>query len=305
MTAAYKKIHVVINPASGKDEPILNVLNDVFHQYNVDWNISVTKQYGDASRQAFDAIQAGAELVAGYGGDGTQHEIANAVLRAAAAGLTVPMGVLPGGTGNGFARELNVPSKLRPAVELLCTGHRVRKIDAAQVSDFGERKVEDAYFVQRLYVGVEPEQQTSREMKNKYGVLAYAVTAHQRVKSVPEVHYRATLDGADIEFVASKVYVVNSGMTGKGIAISHTYAIDDGLLDAFIMSKTTRATLFASADRLLNLHTQEAQKYYRQAREIRIDTDPDQPIWADGEYLGRTPVTVRVLPGALPVLVPA
>ena len=39
----YKKIHVVINPASGKDEPVLNVINDVFHQYEVDWSISVTK----------------------------------------------------------------------------------------------------------------------------------------------------------------------------------------------------------------------------------------------------------------------
>ena len=305
MTAAYKKIHVVINPASGKDEPILNVLNDVFHQHGVDWDISVTKKYGDATQQAREAIAGGADLVAGYGGDGTQHEIANAVLQAAADGQVVPLGVLPGGTGNGFARELGVPANLRPAVELLCSGHRVRKIDAARVSDFGQRQVDDRYFVQRLYVGIEPEQQTSREAKNKYGVFAYAVTAHQQDKSMPEVRYQTTVDGEPIEFEASKIYVVNSGMTGKGIAISHMYAVDDGLLDAFVLNKAAKSTLAAATERMLNLHTKEAQKYYRQCRELRIDTDPDQPIWADGEYLGRTPVTVRVLPGALPVLVPA
>ena len=93
--APYKKIHVVINPASGKDEPILNTINDVFHEYGVDWDVSVTKKYGDATEQAKAAITAGADLVTGYGGDGTQHEIANAVL-----GTDTVMGILPGGTGN-------------------------------------------------------------------------------------------------------------------------------------------------------------------------------------------------------------
>ena len=44
-----KRIHVVINPAAGSDEPVLNVINDVFGQYDVDWSISVTKGYGDAT----------------------------------------------------------------------------------------------------------------------------------------------------------------------------------------------------------------------------------------------------------------
>ncbi|NJN54481.1 MAG: acylglycerol kinase family protein [Anaerolineae bacterium] len=89
-----KKIHVVINPAAGKDEPILNVLNDVFHQFNIDWTVSITKKYGDATTQAREAAANGADIVAGYGGDGTQHEIANGIL-----GTNAIMGVLPGGTG--------------------------------------------------------------------------------------------------------------------------------------------------------------------------------------------------------------
>ena len=74
MTASslHKKIHVVINPAAGKDEPILNVLNDIFHEHGVDWDVSITKKYGDATVQARAAIARGVTLVAGYGGDGTQ-----------------------------------------------------------------------------------------------------------------------------------------------------------------------------------------------------------------------------------------
>lgn len=46
---AFRRVHVVINPASGKDQPILNTLNDVFHQYNVEWDVSITHKYGDAT----------------------------------------------------------------------------------------------------------------------------------------------------------------------------------------------------------------------------------------------------------------
>jgi YegS/Rv2252/BmrU family lipid kinase len=293
MTVPYPKIHVVINPASGKDEPILNTLNDVFHPYDVDWDISVTKKYGDATEQAKAAIARGVDLVVGYGGDGTQHEIASAVLSSGGKAL---MGILPGGTGNGFAREMNIPDALRPAVEVLCTSRNVRQIDAARVND--------QYFIQRLYVGVEPEKQTSRDLKDKYGVFAYAVGMSKRRKSVKNVKYRTVIDGEAKEFEAAKAYVINSGMMGTGWAITHTYAIDDGLLDAFALDLENMQTIFAAAERFLNLNTETASKYYRQCRELTIETEPDQAVWADGEYIGRTPVSVKVLPGALSIVVP-
>ena len=293
MTAPYQKIHVVINPASGKDESIINTLNDVFHQHNIDWDVSITKKYGDATAQAKAAIANGADLVVGYGGDGTQHEIANAVM---SSGGKTPMGILPGGTGNGFAREMGIPKTLRPAVEVLCNSHKTRKIDVAQVGD--------QYFIQRLYVGIEPEEQTSREMKDKYGVFAYAVNMAQRRKTQKEVNYQVVIDGDTHQFQAVKVYVVNSGMMGTGVSITHTYAIDDGVLDAFFLDSADLKTMAAATSRFFNLHTKKAQRYYRQGREISIDTDPDQPVWSDGEYLGRTPITVKVLPGVLPIVVP-
>jgi len=95
MSVPYRKIHVVINPAAGKDEPILNTINKVFHKYEIDWQVSITKKFGDATRLAKQAIANGVDLVAGYGGDGTQMEIANAVM-----GTNTPMAILPGGTGN-------------------------------------------------------------------------------------------------------------------------------------------------------------------------------------------------------------
>ncbi len=71
MGLPYSKIHVVINPAAGQDEPMLNMLNDVFQPAGVKWDVSLTHQAGDATRLAAEAAASGVDLVAAYGGDGT------------------------------------------------------------------------------------------------------------------------------------------------------------------------------------------------------------------------------------------
>jgi diacylglycerol kinase (ATP) len=268
----------------------LNVLNRVFEKNGVEWSVNVTYKYGDATEQAKAAIADGVDLVAGYGGDGTQHEIANAVL-----GTDATMGILPGGTGNGFAREMGIPKKLEPAVELLCTSHNTRNIDVG--------KAGDNYFIQRLYVGIEPEQQTSREMKDKYGVFAYGVSIAKRSKTNKPVDYQVIVDGETATFRAIKVYVVNSGMMGTGLSVTHNYSIDDGLLDAFFLDSKNLENIRGAADRFLNLKTSAASQDIIQCKTITIDTDPDQPVWTDGEYTGRTPIEIAVVPDALKIAV--
>lgn len=294
-SSQYKKIHVVVNPASGKNEPILNILNDVFHQYDdVDWTISVTKKFGDATQQAREAAENGAELVAGYGGDGTQHEIANGIL-----GTPAVMGVLPGGTGNGFATELGTPKELRPAVELLCHGGPVRNLDVA--------KIGDNYFIQRLYIGIEPEEQTSREDKDKYGTFAYAINAVQqaRDKNSKEFGFHVVIDDVVYDYSATKLYIVNAAKAGTGISVTgHVSKPDDGLLDIFMLNSRNLLSLAAAAERVINLDTKLASRFIKQGKKITIETDPDQPVWTDGEYIGRTPISVEIVPGSLKVLVP-
>ena len=292
MSEQTKRIHVVINPASGHDEPILNAINSVFHEHGVDWSVSVTQKFGDATEFARQAANDGYEIVAGYGGDGTQHEIANGIM-----GTSALMGVLPGGTGNGFANEMGIPGKLRPALEVLCTSENVRKTDIV--------KMGDGYFIQRLYVGIEPEQQTSREDKDKYGTFAYVINAFQRLREREQVLYKVQIDEEYYEGPAMKLYVVNAAKTGTGISIAgNLSSVADGLLDVFILDLDDLKTIDGALDRMLHLSTKHAKEFMRQGQEISIDTDPDQPVWTDGEYIGRTPVSLKVLPGALSVIVP-
>ena len=93
-------------------------------------------------------------------------------------------------------------------------------------------------------------------------------------------------------------------MMGTGLRITHGYAVDDGLLDAFAIDAQAHDTMVAAASRFLALHTASASRYHRQCRTLRLETAPDQPVWADGEYIGRTPVSIEVAPRALSVVVP-
>jgi diacylglycerol kinase family enzyme len=131
------------------------------------------------------------------------------------------MGILPGGTGNGFATEMGIPHDYRKAVEVLCTSQNVRQVDIMRI---GEQ-----YCIQRLYAGIEPEQQVSREQKNKYGTLAYALMTRKQIQESVDAPITLTIDGQRFETHGLKCYVVNSGQGGKGY-IDKEFRVDDGIL---------------------------------------------------------------------------
>ena len=90
-----KRVQVIINPTAGQDQAILGTLNRVFHDADITWDVSITNKAGDARRFARAAVEAGVDIVAAYGGDGTVMEVATGLI-----GSTVPLAIFPGGTAN-------------------------------------------------------------------------------------------------------------------------------------------------------------------------------------------------------------
>ena len=207
------------------------------------------RRYGDATRQAKDAIARGVDLVVGYGGDGTQHELANAVI-----GTSTPMGILPGGTGNGFAREMGIPKDLAEAVELLCTCHNVRQVDAAPRR---AASTSSSACTRACRLRTRP----AAISKRRYGLLAYAITLPKQVLGAGESEYRLTVDGRTIDVSGIKCYIVNSGRMGTGLTLDEDFSPTDGLLDVFVVSRKPLSIMSAEA-RFLHLPTLDAGLYY-------------------------------------------
>lgn len=293
MAVPYKRVHVIINPAAGGNNPILNILNDVFRQYEVEWDASITHRAGDATRQAQEAIASGVDLVAGYGGDGTQMEVLNGVI-----GSETPMAILPGGTGNAMAFEIKVPQHLKEAAELICQSSQRRTVDVGRIGD--------QYFLLRAYTGLGDELGPSREMKDQYGLLAYPAAALSGLSHPKAALYHLTVDGEEIEAEGLSCFVANVGTLG-GINLPTPQNIDpsDGLLDVFLAGKEPHAVqTFASYVLRVGDKANAGIQHWR-GREIVIRADPPQDVAIDGEpVFGTTPVTIQVLPQAVQMVVP-
>jgi len=294
MARSYKRIHVIINPAAGHDEPILNVLNDVFHPTGIEWDISITHKSGDATRLAKEAVASGVDLVAAYGGDGTQMEVANGLL-----GTNVPLAILPGGTGNAMAHELKVPINLRQAAELIVSNPKRRAVDLARIGD--------QVFMLRAYAGLSPENAASREEKDKYGQLAYVQATLKFLSKVPPAYYRATIDGEVVEGEALIVFILNAGSIGGVLGIDLPKVgdvnISDGHLDVYAVTKGVQP-LRAVSHHIFHHGESRAGVYHWRGKEIALEANPHQEVWIDGEIGGQTPFTVTTIPKSLYILVP-
>ena len=290
-----RKVHVIINPASGRPKPVLHILNSVFKKAEVDWDISLTKARGDAERFARAAVASGADIVAANGGDGTVMEVAQGLL-----GSPVPLAILPGGSANLMAVELGIPKDLEKAAGIAVNPDSpTRQVDVGLVGN--------NYFLLRVGMGFAARKvaQADRSLKNRFGVLAYSVASVKSIKDTKSAHYRITLDGQLVEADGVTCLIDNAGNMGiQGFKPHEKIRVDDGLLDVLLLGSKGLSNLISSGSALLDTDKRELLIEHWQARRITIEVDPPQPVQVDGEMIGDTPVTAEILPGALKVIVP-
>ncbi|HEY3291935.1 MAG TPA: diacylglycerol kinase family protein [Anaerolineae bacterium] len=292
-TTKFKHIHVIINPAAGQDEPVLNVLNSVLRPAEVKWEVFVTNAAGDAHKFAQQAIAAGVDAVAVYGGDGTVTEVAGGLL-----GSNMPLAILPGGTANVMSIELGIPPKLADAVALVCDpSSEIRLIDMGMVN---ERP-----FFGHVAIGLEADMHlvADRSMKDRYGFLAYPLAAFQALVDRPVARVMLKMDAEMVEMDILNCMVTNLGSIGMfGASMANNISVSDGLLDVILIRNTDIASI---GDLVSSVTGQPNQLPHWQVHTVNIRTDPVQRVTADGEVLGTTPVDIRVLPNAIRVIVPA
>jgi YegS/Rv2252/BmrU family lipid kinase len=290
------RIHVVVNPAAGQPAPILHVLNGAFRPAGVMWDVSITQEYGDATRQAREAAESGADIVVAYGGDGTVMEVVNGLI-----GTNIPLGILPGGTGNVLSIELDIPQSSEEAARLLVGEEReIRRVDVGLCGE--------TYFLLRVAVGYDAQRinMTTRELRDRFGRFAYFVAGLRAIPESRAGRYLVTLDGEQLEVEGFTCLVANAGSMGiKGMSLASDVSISDGLLDIFVVRDFDFQSLTATAASIIDKPLDPESFRHWQASEITISTDPPQPVVGDGESWGETPVKVKILPSALRVIAPA
>jgi YegS/Rv2252/BmrU family lipid kinase len=289
------RIQVVVNPASGQPEPVLSILNDAFGPEGIDWSVAVTHGAGDGYRQALKAAEEGFDVIGVYGGDGSVAEVASAIARHGGP----PIAILPGGTGNALAEDLGIPRSLADAAHMLAIGDcEIRSVDMG--------RIDDGWFVLRATMGFEASvvNAASRDLKGRFGWLAYAFGGLQALGSPPVAHYRIDIDDQHVEAEGLACIVANSASTGVlGVRIADGVDVSDGKLDVIVVDNASLTQLAGTVADVAQGYEPRGVSHWSGSR-IRVESHPAQPVLADGEAIGDTPVEAQVVSQAIHVVVP-
>jgi YegS/Rv2252/BmrU family lipid kinase len=292
-TARKRRVIVIVNPVAGQDRPILKTINSAMHKAEVDWNLVITRQAGDGFRLARQAVAAGADTVAVYGGDGTIAEVASGL-----GGSKVSLGILPGGTSNWITNSLGIPKDLNQALSLaLQPDHATCSLHLGLLNK--------VFFIQMVGIGLEAKviEGAPREAKARFGLLAYALSVLQSIANPPVAHYHMLLDDHVVETDGVTCMLLNAdNLILPGLAALPP-GPRSGLLDIFVPQRADVKALFSVAATMAGGGPELVMLPHWQARRISIVTDPPQLVQSDGEVIGHTPIKARVTARTVRIIV--
>jgi YegS/Rv2252/BmrU family lipid kinase len=288
-------IPVIINPALGQKNLVLDVLSHIFGRAGINCTFKITKAEGDAFHLAKEFARLGPEIIAVYGGDGTIGEVATAL-----AGSNSAMAILPGGTGNVFAYEFHIPRNIKKAAKIITNSYQIKLIDLGQIYD---RK-----YLIRAGVGFESLviKKTQSNLKDRIGLLAYGLGGLQALTELKQSCYQLNLDGTQVEAVGLFCTVANSGHLGiPRLRLSRVVNVEDGLLDVIVLKKFSLNVIKSHLKKCGPDYLRLSDLLHWQVQRVRIDVDPPQSVQVDGDIVGTTPIEVVCTPHCLKLLVPA
>jgi YegS/Rv2252/BmrU family lipid kinase len=255
--------------------------------------LKATTAPDDARRLAAEAVADGYDLVVAAGGDGTVNEVLNGLGDAPDGLARARLGVLPLGTVNVFARELEIPLRLERAWEIVRRG-RERRIDLPRV-EFSTKGVrQNKYFVQLAGAGLDARaiELANWSLKKKTGPLAYVVAGLKALREArPKISVR--VNGQDL--TGELVLVGNGRFYGGPFGIFPQGDLRDGLLEVCVFPRVNWRILLRCTPGLL-LRRKVPEHLVRRFRSGTFALAGEVPIAfeLDGEWAGHLPAAFSV-----------
>ncbi|MEY4348989.1 MAG: hypothetical protein RL719_286 [Actinomycetota bacterium] len=293
-----QQIGLIINPTSGKGNG--KVHGELAKKTFIDAGVDVL----DLSADSFEAAKAKAQAaiksgkldgLVVAGGDGMAHMGVNLC-----AGTDLPMGLIACGTGNDAARTLGLPVVDGAAGARVIMENITRRIDLGH----GSNEDRDFYFFGSLSAGFDA---VVNARANKWswpkGPSRYILAMLRELAVFKPLKYTAIVDGAKREIEAMLCAVANSRSFGGGMLIAPEASIEDGELDLFIVHPLSRPAFLKMFPKVYTGgHVTHPAVEIVRAKNLSINAG-NVPTFADGEYVGNKPVTIKIAPQTLNVFV--
>ncbi|HUR86590.1 MAG TPA: diacylglycerol kinase family protein [Solirubrobacteraceae bacterium] len=290
-----RDVALLCNPSAGggRAARVLPQVEEALRGHRIAFHTETTRDLDHGCALAGTAANAG-EAVVTLGGDGLVGCVAGALREVPGALL----GVLPGGRGNDLARSLGIPRDPRAACAVVATG-------TPRLLDVGD--VDGRTFVGIASLGFDSDaNRIANAAPSRLGSLVYVYAALRALAAWKPAHFELRLDGEPVDFTGYSVAAANAPGYGGGMLLAPEAALDDGLLDVVLTGQMSkRRALLVLTKVFKGAHVQERSVRVHRARELHVASDRPFVVYADGDPIGGTPVTIRIQPGALRVLAPA
>ena len=290
---------VIINASSGvgASDDLRQRLADSFRAGGLDVNISLAHSGAEVVELAGRAAHSSSDVVVAGGGDGTINAVAGAILD-----HEKTFGVLPLGTLNHFASDLNIPLDLEAAVQTIVAGHTI-EVDVGEVNG--------RLFVNNSGLGLYPKIVRKREKQQKLGYgkwAAFAWAALAVLRRYPFLDVRLHVEGKEFHRRTPFVFVGNNEYLMQGFSIGERPgSLRDGRLSVYLVQRPGRLRLLVLALRALVGRLRQARDFEAllvtdfvidsRHRTLRVATDGETSMMS-------TPLRYRIRPACLRVAVP-
>jgi YegS/Rv2252/BmrU family lipid kinase len=289
-----RDVALLCNPSAGggRAARVLPGVQDELRALGVSFHTQTTESLEHARELAHAAASAG-EAVVTLSGDGLAGCAAGALREIPGALL----GVLPGGRGNDLARALRIPLDARAACGVVAAGN-VRDLD---VGDVGGRT-----FVGIASLGFDSDaNRFANAAPSRLGSLVYVYGALRALAAWKPAGFELLVDGEPLRFTGYSVAAANSPGYGGGMLLAPGAELDDGALDVVMTGQIPKRRFLMLLPKVFKgTHVREPAYSVVRARELRIEADRPFVLYADGDPIGETPVTITIVPAALKVLAP-
>ncbi len=287
------KILVIFNPhaANKRAKKILPLLKDTLKTAQIDAEILETEYRGHAVELTAQADFSAYDGIIAAGGDGTLFEVINGYYKNKSV-KRIPVGVLPTGTGNAFARELDLKkTDWDKAIRIIAEG-KTKKIDVGQFKS-GEEKY---YFVNILGFGFVGDVNKTAQNFKWLGDFAYTIGVLYQILFLKPFKLTLKTDGKTLERESTFVEISNTRYTGTTFLMAPNADITDGFLDVTLLNKINRRGILKIFPTIFDgSHIRQKEVETFMAKHILLDAKPVKVLTPDGELLGSTPIEVSCL----------
>lgn len=218
------KILFLINPISGvgKKAVIPKLINKHLDLIKFEPSINYTEYRGHGKEIALNKHNE-YDCIVAIGGDGTVNEIGSALVN-----TNTALAIIPTGSGNGLARHLKIPLKIKKAL---------KKINNFNISSIDTGLVNDTHFMGTCGFGFDAYIAHKFDKYHKRGFLSYAKIVKKEFKNYEPLTYSISQNGSETKFIAFMLSIANSSQFGNGFSISPQSKINDGVFEKVILDK--------------------------------------------------------------------